>query len=290
MKQRIFAFGLAAALVAAAAAPAAAADKETRQMMMDIRMLQEQEQQIQGALAALTDSLKALNASVTAKIDEQTEATRRGMADEKTVTTSISNDLRALREKIDDNTTRVGQNTAEILALRQLITARTSLPPADAGAAAASAPDAAAAAGAGAAPAGAPPAAQGESPTAMFSSAYGDYASGLYDLAIIGFKAYINSFPDQPQAADAQVYICNSFMQMQQPKFQEAVDACDAAIRNYPKANAAPMAYYRKGLALKALKQTDQARAAFDYIIKTWPDSDEASLARQQGAPDPKKP
>jgi TolA-binding protein len=281
MKQRIFAFGLAAALVAAAAAPAAAADKETRQMMMDIRMLQEQEQQIQGALAALTDSLKALNASVTAKIDEQTEATRRGMADEKTVTTSISNDLRALREKIDDNTTRVGQNTAEILALRQLITARTSLPPADAGAAAASAPDTAAAAGAGA---------QGESPTAMFSSAYGDYASGLYDLAIIGFKAYINSFPDQPQAADAQVYICNSFMQMQQPKFQEAVDACDAAIRNYPKANAAPMAYYRKGLALKALKQTDQARAAFDYIIKTWPDSDEASLARQQGAPDPKKP
>src|SRR4051812_17449448 len=117
MKLRFFAFGVAAILTAAAVAPAAAADKETRQMMMDIRMLQEQQQQIQTTLAALGDALKTINASVNAKIDEQTEATRKALADEKTVTSNIQSDLRAVREKTDDLATRLGQQTGEIQAL-----------------------------------------------------------------------------------------------------------------------------------------------------------------------------
>ena len=48
------------------------------------------------------------------------------------------------------------------------------------------------------------------------------------------------------------------------------------------------MAYYRKGLALMELKETAAANAAFDYIEQTWPDSQEAALAKQKH--DPKKP
>ena len=60
-------------LVAAAAAPAQAADKETRQMMADIRILQEQSQQLQNLLASMTEAIKAVNA----RIDEQTGASRK---------------------------------------------------------------------------------------------------------------------------------------------------------------------------------------------------------------------
>ena len=47
MKHRSFVLALALVLAGALAAPAAAADKEQLQMMADIRMLQEQAQQLQ---------------------------------------------------------------------------------------------------------------------------------------------------------------------------------------------------------------------------------------------------
>ena len=59
------------------------------------------------------------------------------------------------------------------------------------------------------------------------------------------------------------------------------IDAYDAAIRTYPGAPALPDAYYKKGVALRALKRPDEARAAFEYVVKMYPESSAASLAKQ---------
>ena len=56
----------------------AAANKEHLQLMAEIRMLQEQNQQLQALLGTLQDTLK----TVTTKIDEQSAATRKAMADQ----------------------------------------------------------------------------------------------------------------------------------------------------------------------------------------------------------------
>ena len=56
MHSRIPAAFLALILVGAAVIPAGAADKETRQMMADIRILQEQAQQLQNLLGTLNES------------------------------------------------------------------------------------------------------------------------------------------------------------------------------------------------------------------------------------------
>jgi len=272
MRTRSLALGLVVALAAAFSTPLHAADKETRQMMADIRMLQEQEQQIQTVLTTLTDQIRSMEKSVNQRIDDQVEAIRKGLADEHAATATVTNDMRSLRERLDDNTTRLGQAVAEIQALRQLITSRSSF----------AAPDSTSSATPSDTAATADAAASGESPTALFNSAYGDYASGQYDLAIEGFRAYLKDFPNGAQAPDAQVNICNAYIQ--DKKYAEAVDACDTAIRNYPKSSVAPTAYYRKGLAHLDLGQTDQARTAFDYIIKTWPDSSERLLAEQNEA------
>jgi tol-pal system protein YbgF len=274
MRTRSLALGLVVALAAAFSTPLHAADKETRQMMADIRMLQEQEQQIQTVLTTLTDQIRTMEKSVNQRIDDQVEAIRKGLADEHAATATVTNDMRSLRERLDDNTTRLGQAVAEIQALRQLITSRSS--------SSFSAPDSTSSAAPSDTVAPADAAASGESPTALFNSAYGDYASGQYDLAIEGFRAYLKDFPNGAQAPDAQVNICNAYIQ--DKKYAEAVDACDTAIRNYPKSSVAPTAYYRKGLAHLDLGQTDQARTAFDYIIKTWPDSSERLLAEQNEA------
>ena len=99
---------LAAALAAAASVPASAQNREQRQMMADLRILQVQAQEMQnmvGALnQALSDALKAINA----RLNEQAEATRRSFAEQKSIIDTLSNDLRIVREKLDDNNVRVG--------------------------------------------------------------------------------------------------------------------------------------------------------------------------------------
>jgi TolA-binding protein len=80
-------------------------------------------------------------------------------------------------------------------------------------------------------------------------------------------------------ADDAQVLIGNSFLQ--DGKYDKAIDAYDTAIRTYPGGSAIPEAYYKKGLALRNLRRLDLARQAFEYCVKTYPDSDAGRLARQ---------
>jgi tol-pal system protein YbgF len=283
MKQKVFA-AAGALVVAVMAAPAAAADKEQRQMMADIRMLQEQAQLLQNALASVTEALKAVNARMDSRFDEQTTMTRKALADQKVVIDAISHDLGAVREKLDDNTTRVGTLSQEVDALRQLVQqgslSRPSVPDAvDTAAAAAPPPDSPAA------PPSAP--ALGTSPRSSWDAAYGDYTLGQYELAVAGFEAYIRNFPKSDLADDAQVYIGNSYLNAGQN--EKAVAAYDLAIRTYPSGNAIPEAYYRKGLALQNLKQSDAARDAFQTVIQKYPESTAATLASQR-LTDLKKP
>jgi TolA-binding protein len=268
MRKTLLAALLAAALAVSLAAPASAANKEHQQLMADIRMLQEQAQQLQNLLGALNESIKAVNA----RIDQQTEATRKAFADQKLVVDNLSNDVRVIREKLDDNNVRVGSLTQEIEALRQGIQQATR--PAVTN-------DADPAAG-GAIPGAAPVAAApsvGLSPQKAYDSANSDYMAGQYDLAVIGFQEFIKAFPKSELADDAQVSICNAYLQ--DHKDQEAVDACDLAIRTYPNSNSIPAAYYRKGLALSNLKNAAGAREAWETVVKNFPDSFEAGLARQ---------
>ena len=289
MKLTISTLTLSLVLAAAWARPAAAADKETRQMMADIRILQEQLQQlqnqVQSTMATLTESVKTIDTRLTTRLDQQTDVTQKALADQKTVITSISNDLRSVREKMDDNTTRVGSLTLEVQTLRQMVTAsRASLTTSG------SAADSGPASNSSTPQAAASQTAIGASPQAMLDHAYGDYSAGQWDLAIDGFQDFIKSFPTSPQADDAQVAICNAYLT--DGKYDKAVEACDTAIRNYPTGTATPRAYYRKGLALQGLKQADRAREAFDFLVKTFPDSQEATLAGQRllDLKDPKKP
>src|SRR5579862_2485639 len=93
-------------LITTVATPAFAIDKEHRQMEADLRMLQEQSQQLQNLLGSITDAIKALNA----KIDDQTNSNRKALADEKLVIDTLSNDVRVIREKLDDNNVRLARS------------------------------------------------------------------------------------------------------------------------------------------------------------------------------------
>jgi TolA-binding protein len=264
MKYKLSLVGLGLLMLAlGTTAPADAANKEHQQLMADIRMLQEQSQQLQNLIGHVTDALKAVNA----RMDQQAETGRKAIADEKLIIDNLTNDARVIREKLDDNNVRIGSLTQEVEALRQSVQQMNSRP-----ATTAESP--------GGASGGQPaPAQLGESPTKMFDAAYSDYTAGQYDLAVTGFKEFIRAFPRHDLADDAQVYICNAYLN--DHKDQQAVEACDLAIRTYPAGNAIPQAYYRKGLALRNLRNTAGAREAWETLVKNFPDSGEATLARQ---------
>ena len=256
------------------ASPASAANKEHQQLMADLRMLQEQSQLLQNLIGSVTEALKAVNT----RLDQQAETTRKAFADQKLVIDNLTNDVRIVREKLDDNNVRIGSLTQEVDSLRQSMQQMGSRPSATS--------DAADSQPAGAPTTGAPSSggAAGSamivSPKQLFDSAMSDYYSGQYDLAIVGFSEYIRSFPKSDQADDAQVNICVAYSQA--GKNDKAVEACDLAIRTYPTGDKIPDAYYRKGIALQALRDLNGAREAWEHVVKTNPDSDAVRLAKQR--------
>lgn len=250
--------------------PAAAANKEHQQLEADLRMLQEQSQQLQNMLGTLAEAIKAVNT----RLDQQAEAERRVNADTKLLIDTLTKDLNVVREKVDDNNVRVGSLSQEIDALRQLVQQAisrqsTSVESPTPGLPGPGAPP----------PAVAPPTTTGASPTKTYEQAYGDYALGLYDIAIDGFQAFLKDSPRAIQAPQAQFYIGAAYLN--DGKYDKAVEAFDTLIRTYASSSLVPDAYYRKGVALRSLKQPDRAREAWDFVAKNFPDTPAATLAKQ---------
>lgn len=262
-------------IVAWPAAPVLAANREHQQLLAEVRMLQEQNQQLALAVATLAESLKRLDA----KTDEQATADRKLLADQKVAVEGVGRDLRVVREKLDDTNVRIARLSQELEALRDSI---PTMP-----APTAAAPDGAAPAVPGSEPAGVPPPAPapvvpstaGLSPQRLYDTAYADFASGQWNMAIAGFETFIKAFPRSEQADQAQYYIGESYLL--DNKYEQAVAAYDRVVSNYATGDQVPLAYYKRGIALLNLKQTDRARESWETIIKLYPDSDASRLARQ---------
>ena len=117
---------LALAYVGLSPARPAAADREHQQMMADLRMLQEQTQQLQALMNDLGEALKAVNS----RIEEQTSLERKAFADGKVQMDTMSGDIRVVREKVDETNVRLGTITQELESIRQAIPEPGAVPPA----------------------------------------------------------------------------------------------------------------------------------------------------------------
>ena len=278
MSRRLQGGILALAWLVSAAAPAAAQSRREMQMMADIRMLQEQTQQMQQQLAAAIEQLSANLKAIVSRQDEQTAQTRKSFADQKLVIDQFATDLRVVRERIDESNVRITTLSQEVEALRLAIPTFTSpapAAPADPGAPAGAPPPL----DPGAPSAAPPPMAPG-SPQRMFNTALGDFTAGQWSLCIQGFDMYLRSFARTDAADDAQWYIGECHYN--DGKFPAAVDAYNRVIVNFPKGDRVPDAYYKRGVAFTNMKQPDQARESFEMLIKLFPDHDAARLAKQQ--------
>ena len=274
MKQRVFA-ALAVALLVAS--PAFAQNKREMQMMADIRMLQEQNQLLQVTLAQLGDALKALNS----RLDDGATATNKAFADQRLRVDELGTNLRQVRERVDDTNVRMSNMSQELEALRLAIPQYQPCTPGVT-------PDPSTVSPGGFPPQPSPsstpttpqqPTGAGMSPQRLFDTAWADFTAGQWDLCVAGMDTYLRTFPRSELADDAQLYIgeCN----FGNGKFTEASAAYTQVITNYPKGDAAPLAYYKRGLSFERLGQIDRARESYEQLMKLHPDSEPARVAKQ---------
>jgi tol-pal system protein YbgF len=277
------------ALLFATAAPAAAQNREHLQLAAELRMLQEQNQQLSLALSQLTETLKAVNA----RLDATEEFQRRRFADQEVLVKNLGSDLGTIRERTQDTDTRMRTLKDEIDALRQTLLSLPSLiaqsqmpagPPMDPNnpnAAPSPAPGLSAAA-----PPSAPtpiltlPPEAGLSPNRLFETAFSDYTSSQYASAITGFQQLVKTYPTAERADDAQFFIGESLVNMK--RLPEAIDAYNQVIQKYPTGDQVDMAFYRRGFVESAMGETDAARATWEELVKRFPNSQGAQLAKQR--------
>jgi tol-pal system protein YbgF len=135
-------------------------------------------------------------------------------------------------------------------------------------------PRATAAAGAG------QPANATSEPETLYQSAYSDYLRGAYDLALLGFRQYIEAYPDTDLTDNAVYWIGECFYRQQ--RYAEAIGEYDRVLARWPRSDKTASALLKKGYAQIELGARSEGVAQLERVIRTFPNSDEANLARQR--------
>jgi len=116
------------------------------------------------------------------------------------------------------------------------------------------------------------------SPTELYLKAFADYAAGRYQPAIEGFSAFIDSYPGNDYAGNAQYWLGECYYALED--YQQAVQEFEKAAYQYPESGKAPEALLKMVPALRRLNQFEQARDALQLLLRRYPDSPAAARAK----------
>jgi tol-pal system protein YbgF len=117
-------------------------------------------------------------------------------------------------------------------------------------------------------------------PTEIYQSAYRDYQRGNYDLAIEGFREFLDVNKEPDLADNASYWIGESLFS--QKKYREAIEQFDNVVTKYPRSDKVPGALLKKGYAYISIGEKAQGVVQLQYVLHEHPKSQEAALARQK--------
>jgi tol-pal system protein YbgF len=117
------------------------------------------------------------------------------------------------------------------------------------------------------------------SPTEVYLQAFGDYASGRYQSAVLGFETFLQRFPNNSYASNAQFWLADCYFNQQQ--YALAIRQFERVLSEYSGAAKNPEALYKIAIAHLQLGATDQARQTVDLLNQLYPKS-KATLKAQE--------
>lgn len=137
-------------------------------------------------------------------------------------------------------------------------------------------------------PAGTQPAARdtaarpavGPGPTQLYEQATAQLRRGSTGAARDGFQQLLTRYPQSDLAPDAQFYVAETFAT--ERKVPQADSTYRLVAERWPNAPRTAQALYKLGLSLERQGRRAEARAALEDVVKRFPRSDEAQLARER--------
>ena len=123
---------------------------------------------------------------------------------------------------------------------------------------------------------------------ASYEEAFRLYRADSYDLAIAGFRDFLQRFPSSDYADNALFWLGECYFK--QGDHASAAVAFEDVARKYPDGNKVPDALFRQGIALLEIGQATgepakfrgAAREIFAKLVERYPDSPRAAEARRQ--------
>ena len=120
----------------------------------------------------------------------------------------------------------------------------------------------------------------GPMPSDLYRMAYGDFSSGKYDVAITGFKSYLEKYATGSLADQAQYYIGESYYA--KSDWANALAGFDAVEKTYPKSTLLSAVRLKKAACLEQQGKSADAKTLLQSLVKDYPASAEAQTAREK--------
>ncbi len=130
-----------------------------------------------------------------------------------------------------------------------------------------------------AAPAPATAPAQGD-PNQLYDQATQDLTQGRYALALQGFRDFVRRFPAAELSDNAQYGVGECFFA--QSRFDSAAVEYARVETGWAQGDRVPAALYKLALSRERLGEAEAAKKTFEDLVKRFPNSGEAQLARER--------
>jgi len=114
----------------------------------------------------------------------------------------------------------------------------------------------------------------------LYNNALGDFNAGKNDLAGQEFTQFLQVYPNNDLAGNAQFYLGE--IDYRKSNFQAAIQDYNKVLDQYPGGNKGAAAQLKKGFALLELGQKDAGVQELRSLISRYPKSPEALQARDR--------
>ena len=120
----------------------------------------------------------------------------------------------------------------------------------------------------------------GPDPNQLYAEAAGDLTQGRYAMALRGFRDFVQRFPSGELSDNAQYGVGECFFA--QAMFDSAATEYALVGTTYPTGDRVPAALYKLAVTQEKLKKSAEARETLADLVKRYPLSGEAQLARER--------
>jgi len=280
LKRHTFLTVLTVSLALSNGAPAGAVSREIAQIQQQLDTLQHAVEDVQKTVDSQTAVLRTLieqaNDNVNAMkatIAELQRTNSQNLATSNSRFDTVTSQIQALSESLDEAKTRLSKLSDQMVQAQNIMQTLNNPQNGATPAGGNSGGGNPAAGGAAAAPAV-------PDPDTLYKSGLTDYTTGRYDLAIQEFQQYVQAYGDTDLASNAQFYIGDSYYN--QKKYDQAVQEYNKCLERYPNGNKLAAAQLKKAYALIALGDTQAGQRELRSLLRRFPHSHEADLARQR--------